>query len=100
MSKQTKDKSGGSSDRWADQKFEALLERLEGIVKSLESGDKDLEESLAAFEEGVSLGRALNERLDLAEQRVSLLVRGANGELQAEPLNSDPTAESTGTESD
>lgn len=100
MSKQAKEKSGFSSDRWADEKFEALLQRLEGIVKSLESGDKDLEESLAAFEEGVSLGRALNERLDRAEQKVSLLVRGADGELKAEPMDLGAAEESTGAESD
>ena len=33
--------------------FEATLEKLEGIVETMESGDLSLEESLRAFEEGI-----------------------------------------------
>ena len=37
--------------------FEATLEKLEGIVETMESGDLSLEESLRAFEEGIQLTR-------------------------------------------
>jgi len=68
------------------EKFEDQLARLEVIVKRLEEGELELEEALAAFEEGVSLSRRLNERLNQAEARVELLVKNAAGELRAEPL--------------
>ena len=35
--------------------FEKSLERLEGVVRDLESGEKGLEESLALFEDGIGL---------------------------------------------
>lgn len=58
--------------------FEAALERLEVLVRSLESGSVALDDSLAAFEEGVSLVRFCTEKLETAEQKVKLLL--ANGD--------------------
>ena len=60
--------------------FEASLARLEAIVDELESGELDLEQSLARFEEGVSLSRRCAERLSDARQRIDVLVE-QNGEL-------------------
>ena len=54
--------------------FEAALERLEVLVRSLESGSVALDDSLAAFEEGVSLVRFCTEKLETAEQKVKLLL--------------------------
>ena len=65
--------------------FEGALERLEGIVDRLESGDLPLEEALAAFEEGVALSRRCAGELDAAEQRIEILVE-QNGALAAEPF--------------
>ena len=48
----------------------------------LESGELALEEALAAFEQGVVLVRSLHERLDAAEQRIELLVRGSDGHVK------------------
>jgi exodeoxyribonuclease VII small subunit len=50
--------------------FAKALKQLEETVKSLESGELSLEESLAKFEEGISLARKLEAVLDRAEQRV------------------------------
>ena len=47
----------------AEKKFEAALARLEEIVRSLESGELALEQSLKLFEEGVKLARVCNARL-------------------------------------
>ena len=59
--------------------FEEALARLEALVRDLESGNVDLDASLAAFEEGISLVRFCTERLENAEQRVKVLLEGANG---------------------
>lgn len=59
--------------------FEEALARLETLVRDLESGNVDLDASLAAFEEGISLVRFCTERLENAEQRVKVLLEGANG---------------------
>ncbi len=60
--------------------FEEGIKRLSDIVQMLERGDLPLEESLRLFEEGVSLSRASQERLDLAQKRVEeLLGEGRDG---------------------
>lgn len=59
--------------------FELAIARLEQIVRSLESGNAPLDESLALFEEGVGLVRFCNEKLDKAESKVKLLTFGKDG---------------------
>lgn len=54
--------------------FEAALERLEGIVRKLEAGELSLDDSLAAFEEGVRLSSFCHKRLDDVEKKVQLLL--------------------------
>ncbi len=68
------------------EKFETLLGRLEEIVGKLEEGDLDLEEALAAFEEGVGLSRKLNNVLTEAREKIELLVKDDRGELISEPF--------------
>jgi exodeoxyribonuclease VII small subunit len=66
--------------------FSDALAELETIVSVLESGELDLEESLARYERGVALLRACQARLAEAEQRVTMLM----GELEAdEPADED-----------
>ena len=57
-----------------DLKFEDCLARLEQIVGRLETGNLPLEESLLLFEEGVSLSRASQDKLDSAQKRVEELL--------------------------
>ena len=52
---------------------EALL-RLQELVGQLESGELSLEDSLAAFEEGIQLSRICGQHLSEAEQRVEVLL--------------------------
>ena len=66
--------------------FEDSLSRLEDIVGRLEAGDIDLESSVAAFEEGVALVRALNKRLDIVQSKIEKLARSAGGVLETEEL--------------
>ena len=70
----------------AEVSFEGALERLEGIVDRLESGDLPLEDALAAFEEGVALSRRCASELDAAERRIEVLVE-QGGALAAEPFD-------------
>jgi exodeoxyribonuclease VII small subunit len=62
--------------------FEGALEELERAVERLESGDLSLEDSLAAFEEGVQLVKFCNQKLNEIERRVELLVKDKEGKLQ------------------
>ena len=59
--------------------FEAALARLEALVRDLEEGRTTLDESLAAFEEGISLVRFCTGRLNEAEQKVKLLIETESG---------------------
>ncbi|MEX0975133.1 MAG: exodeoxyribonuclease VII small subunit [Bacillota bacterium] len=53
-----------------DLEFAKALKKLEETVKSLESGELSLEDSLRKFEEGISLARQLERVLDRAERKV------------------------------
>lgn len=69
----------------ADQKsieqmtYKEASQELERIVRALESGDMELEESLESYTRGVQLIKSLRERLDHAEQQVKVLVRDVDG---------------------
>ena len=66
--------------------FEQSLGSLQALVERLESGDLSLEESLAAFEQGVALTRDCKQALSQAEQKVQQLMEN-NGELRTEPFD-------------
>jgi len=70
----------------AEKSFESALSELERIVQSLEAGDLPLEKSLALFEQGVRLSRECQRRLDDAERKVEILLKGENGVLKAAPF--------------
>jgi exodeoxyribonuclease VII small subunit len=65
-------------------KFEDALSELESIVEKLERGELSLEESLAAFEEGIRLSRICSKQLDEAERKIEILIKGDDGQLQIE----------------
>jgi exodeoxyribonuclease VII small subunit len=67
--------------------FESALGELELIVKQLEQGDLDLEESLKLFEKGVKLSRECRERLAKAERRIEILLKDSNGNLSVQNLD-------------
>src|SRR5215208_6762547 len=68
--------------------FEAQLATLERIVRELERGDLPLEQSLDLFEQGVRLSRECQERLNEAERRIEVLLRGGDGATVAAPFES------------
>ena len=66
--------------------FEGALAQLEETVRRLEAGDLPLEESLAAFEKGVALVRALHSRLDSVQTRIDELTQGPDGASSLTPM--------------
>ena len=81
-----------------DKKFEEALEELEKVVERLESGELSLEDSLAAFEEGVKLVRLCNQKLIEVEKKIELLVKDKEGKLQLRPLEEVKEEDLEGTE--
>jgi len=69
--------------------FEAQLATLERIVRELERGDLPLEQSLELFEQGVRLSRECQERLNEAERRIEILLRGGDGSTIAVPFEAE-----------
>ena len=53
--------------------FEYLFEQLESIVEKMDTGDIELEESLALFEEGISIVKEGKKKLDEAELKIKKL---------------------------
>lgn len=68
--------------------FEAALEKLELIIRQLESDTLDLDKSLEMFQEGVSLSRYCQQKLAEAEAKIDLLVAGKNGKLDLKSAKS------------
>ena len=58
------------------EKYEDLVQRLSKVVERLEGGGLSLEESIAAFEEGIRLARASAAKLEEAERKVEVLLEG------------------------
>lgn len=59
--------------------FEASMLRLEQIVKTMETGDISLEESLKLFQEGTELARSCGKILEDARLQVTTVLAGADG---------------------
>ena len=66
--------------------FEGSMARLEEIVSLLERGDAPLEQAMTLFEEGAKLLRECPKQLDQAEQKVTLLTAGEDGQPVEEPF--------------
>jgi exodeoxyribonuclease VII small subunit len=69
--------------------FETALQRLEEIVKALEGGELPLAASLELFEEGIKLSRFCHSKLDEAERKVEILVKRADGSMDAQPFETE-----------
>lgn len=66
--------------------FEKALERLEQIVRQLESGNVALDNLMQLYDEGTALVKFCTEKLSAAEQKVKL-VQLQNGTLKEEDFN-------------
>ena len=55
--------------------YEEAITELEQIVQHLEGGDLPLEDALKQFERGISLARSNSQKLQHAQQQVSILMQ-------------------------
>jgi exodeoxyribonuclease VII small subunit len=87
--KMTKPAKPAKSTSKNEPKFEDAMSELEDVVRQLEAGDVPLEESLAAFEKGVSLVRLLHTRLDSVQEKIEELTQNDRGRPETKPLDDD-----------
>ena len=69
--------------------FEKSLARLEEVVQRLESADLSLDEAMALFEEGVTLSRECQKKLEEAEGKVEILLKKADGKIVPAPFEAE-----------
>ncbi len=62
-----------------NQTFESSMQRLEQIVRAMERGDVELEESLRLFQEGTELIRNCGKLLEDAELQVKKIMTAPDG---------------------
>jgi len=67
--------------------FGAVLERLEKIVRQLESEDLDLDGALKLFEEGVERLREARDRLAVAELKVKQVLTDQAGRVRLDDVD-------------
>lgn len=67
--------------------FEEALTRLESIAEQIERGQIGLEESIARYEEGMSLVRQCRDLLTRAEHRIQQIHQRADGTLEVTDFN-------------
>lgn len=67
--------------------FEKTLTELDKLVTRMEEGQMGLEESLAAFEKGISLTRECQQALQQAELKVQMLTNAESDPPQTEILH-------------
>lgn len=60
--------------------FENKIEELEKIVVKLESGELNLDDSVAIFEEGIKLSKECSKELEKSEKKITLLLKQEDGE--------------------
>ena len=61
-------------DQEQELSFEENLEKLESIVKKLESGEVPLDNAIAEFTEAMKLAKICDEKLKTAEEAITKLV--------------------------
>lgn len=77
------------------EQFEEALKNLEKIVEKLERGDLLLEDSLAAFTEGIRLVQFCHKKLEEAESKVQMLLKNEQGEWAGVSFDDAAAAETT-----
>jgi exodeoxyribonuclease VII small subunit len=71
----------------AKKSFEQTLKELEEVVEELEKGDIPLEKAIRKFEDGMKLSRQCSDMLEETERKISLLVKGEEGEPLLSPFS-------------
>tara|TARA_Y100001949_G_C15906248_1_gene294831 strand:+ start:575 stop:820 length:246 start_codon:yes stop_codon:yes gene_type:complete len=69
--------------------FESTLSEIEKIIDSLEEGNLSLEDSIEAYEKGISLTKACQKMLADAELKIKKLSSKEGEEVSFEDLSND-----------
>ncbi len=64
--------------------FEESMERLEGLIRKLEGGSLDLDESLSIYAEAVELRERCRKILNESERKVQVLMNTSDGLIKDE----------------
>lgn len=67
--------------------FEEALGELEGIVRSLETGQAPLDQAIGAYERGSALKNHCEVKLREAQAKIEKITTGPDGSLKLEPLD-------------
>ena len=78
--------------------FEKSLERLETIVREMESGELSLEKMMKHFEEGMSLVGICSGKLNEVERKIEMLVKKGGQTTLAPFVTPEESAEEEGKE--
>lgn len=61
--------------------FEDNFKQLEQIVTMLEKGETPLEQSIELFEQGMKISMELQQMIENAEQKISILTENSDGSI-------------------
>ncbi|MEX1119025.1 MAG: exodeoxyribonuclease VII small subunit [Terrimicrobiaceae bacterium] len=67
------------AEKKTESSIEEALERIEVLVQEMEEGQLPLEDIITRFEEGSELVKACQKKLELAEERIKIILRNAAG---------------------
>lgn len=81
------DKSNEIPDDIKTMKFEEALAALEDIVKSLESGEVSLEQSIDIYTRGTQLKSHCEDKLKDATARIEKITKSGDGALKTSPFD-------------
>ncbi len=76
-----------NKDDIAVMSFEQALKELETIVRKLESGQGELEASIADFERGTALKEHCQKKLTDARMKVEKIMLAADGTVSTQPFD-------------
>lgn len=66
--------------------FETAMQELETIVKTMESGQTPLEESITSYERGMALKKHCEKKLSDAQTKIEKISMNADGSLSKVPF--------------
>ncbi len=69
--------------------FEQALTELENIVKSLKSGDIQLEDSIKAYERGAALKTHCESKLKAAQLKIEKISVTPDGKVETQPFDTE-----------
>lgn len=66
--------------------FEENIKELEKIIQKLEGGEVSLDHMLELFSEGIGRAKECSAQLKNAEQKISVLMKNVDGEMEEKPF--------------